>query len=399
MITPFDPDRSAAVRRVVVTGLGVVCPDGASGDVFWNVLWGQVPPHVEATPASPSSSGDGKRTRTMGRITRLAVEACGRATADACLQLDDPAGDELGVFFGTNMDDFNLLGVCRAFEPGPHLGRFAAAAAKQIHPFDYFQSLSNMPAAHVAVRWQARGMNCSYYTHGISGLQAVGEAYLAVRDGVVHCALAGGADSWLTPFAAWRRGVFPHARFPDNGIPPTAPRGGCLAEGAAALVLEPLESALARGVPLYGEVTGYASALDASAFPGAAPATAAVRAVRLALSRAHLASEDIDYLALHDDGSGDSDRIETDLLREVWPAGPPAVQGLKRVTGHLGAASGAVEAASTLLAIHRQCMPAVAGGAGRIGAALNLALHPLGLFAAVVFRRVSRTNEALGCPP
>jgi len=361
----------------------------------------------------------------MGRIARFAVWASQLALDDGGIELRSLKGEDFGVFLGTNLDDINLLGVCRAFATAgvdpttgePDLGRFVRAAVETLHPFDYLQALSNMPAAHVAIRWNARGMNCSYVSHGISGAEAIGEAYLAVRDGIAECALAGGADSWLTPFGAWRRGIL-------GGVPsrPCAPlsvyrTGPRLGEGAAILLLEPLEAARSRNARIYGEVVGYAKALEAEAFPRPCRGVGLVRSMRVALARAGVSPEEVDHVSAHGEGSVEGDRIEARALREVLgPKDPPPVRTLKSLTGHLGAASGAVEAAATLLAIDRQWLPPLPnadeldpefkwggmsphGGSARIRVALNIAFHPMGLAASLVFKDVPENGRRQAATP
>jgi len=379
------------MRRVVVTGLGVVSAIGTGCKAVWQGVSGNTTRRASAGGIlSDRVPLDVKHARTMGRITRFAVEASRLALEDSRIELGSLKGEDLGIFLGTNLDDINFLGLCRAFitagvEPTtgrPDLARFAQVALTTLHPFDYLKALSNMPAAHVAIRWQARGMNCSYVSHGISGAEAIGEAYLAVREGLVECALAGGADSWLTPFGVWRRGILGGVHWAGFG----------LGEGAAVLLLEPFEAAQSRDSRIYGEVAGYAKALDAGAFPNPSDGTGLTRSIRRALTQACVSPGEVDYVSAHGEGSAEGDRIEARALREVFGSEVlPPVRTIKVMTGHLGAASAAVEAAMTFLAIDRQELPprpgrASAARSARVRVALNLAFHPMGLSAALVFK-------------
>lgn len=408
------------MQRVVATGLGVVSPLGVGREAFWQALCGMASPRTRACSIPfDRIQPDVKHARTMGRIARFAMKASELALEDGRIEPRGSDAENLGIFLGTNLDDINLLGVCRAFsragrDPGtgePDLARFVPLALETLHPFDYLQALSNLPAAHVAIRWEARGMNCSYVSHGISGAEAIGEAYLAVRDGVVEYALAGGADSWLTPFAVWRRGIFsgvpfrPCTPFSEHR---TSPR---LGEGAAILLLERLEAAQSRNARIYGEISGYAKALEAEAFPYPCPSAGLARCMRFALARAGLIPAGIDYLSAHGEGSVESDRIEAHALQEVFGSeGLPPIRAVKRMIGHLGAASGALESAATLLAIHRQWLPPFpdaetadlaselertdrAARPARIGAALNIAFHPMGLCASLVFKDIPESSR------
>ncbi|MBI4561415.1 MAG: hypothetical protein HY724_05170 [Candidatus Rokubacteria bacterium] len=403
------------MRRVVVTGLGVVTAMGTGRGTLWQALSAGGPVGLSAVEArSDGIEPDIRRSRTMGRIARFSVLASQLALEDGRIEPGAFRSEDLGVFLGTNLDDINLLALCRAFSAAgvdpatgePDLTRFVRVALETLHPFDYLRALSNMPASHVAIRWQARGVNCSYVSHGISGVEAIGEAYLAVRDGIVECALAGASDSWLTPFGLWRREILGGASLaPMASVRGSGTRPG-LGEGAAVLLLEPLEAARARGAGIYGEVSGYAKALDAERFPNLCRGAGLARSIRWTLARSGLSPAEVDYLSSHGEGSVEADGIEARALREVFGSnGLPPMRALKRATGHLGAASGALEAAATLLVISRQWLPPSpstaelppAGSAkkqdaperrAQIRAALNIAFHPMGLSASLAFRQL-----------
>jgi 3-oxoacyl-(acyl-carrier-protein) synthase len=406
-----------AWRRVAVTGVGVVSPLGTGTEAHWAALREPVAAGVSSAGESRTAAGDGPGPRTTGRIGRLALAAARLAVADARREESDGQA-AAGVFLGANLDDVNLVGLCRALrraggslEADPDWGEFARQARELLHPFDYLQALSNMPAAHLAIRYRARGTCCSYLAHGISGVQAIGDAYLAVREGTVAWALAGGADSWLTPLGAWRRGVLGgqhRGRCRPFSARRSRPR---LGEGAALMVLETVESARARGRRVYAEIASYATALDAAAFPAPAHGGGLARCIRSALSGAGIDPRAVAYLGAHAEGSVDGDRLEARALRAVFGAALPPLGCLKTRTGHLGAASGALEAAVTALAIDHQQLPEGARPAeidpdlglaaapptpARRGIewALNIAHHPLGLCAALVLRRASDAGES-----
>jgi len=404
------------VRRVVVTGMGVVSAVGTGCEPFWRAVCEEASIGSVAGIRSESMIPlDVKPSRTMGRIARLAVLAARLALEDGRIEPARLNGEDLGVFLGTNLDDINFVGLSQAFraagvEPAtgkPDLARFVQAALGILHPFDYLKALSNMPAAHVAINCRARGMNCSYVSPGISGAEAIGEGYLAVRDGRVERALAGGADSWRTPFGVWRRGILGGASSlpcSPSGVHPTALG---LGEGAAMLLLEPLETARLRNARVYGEVGGCATALDADAFPNPSHGTGLVRCMRRALARAGVSAGEVDYVGAPGAGSIAGDRIEAQALQEIFgPEALPPLRAMKAMTGYLGAASGAVEAAVTLLVIDRQRIPLLpkagkqdpgrerrgtdsTAPSARIRVALNVASHPMGLSAALVFKAVS----------
>jgi 3-oxoacyl-(acyl-carrier-protein) synthase len=402
---------------VVVTGIGVVSPIGNGADAFWKALGERAGADCQAAVEAIVCEADGRVPRTAGRIGRLALAAGALALDDARRSQAERDAADAGVFLGANLDDINLVGLCRSLRAAggsltndPDWGEFTRRAREHLHPFDYLQALSNMPAAHLAIRYGVRGPCSSSMAHGISGIAAIGDAYVAVRDGTVAWALAGGADSWLTPWAVWRRGVLggsAQGRCRPFSGRRSRPR---LGEGAAVLVLEPIEAARARSAHIYAEVAGYATTLDSAALPAPAGGSGLARCITAALTEASIAARDVAYLSAHGEGSVDGDRLEARALREVFGTSLPPLGCVKGRTGHLGAASGAVEAAATALVIERQHVPdgarpqdidpdldlpepGVQVSGARIAWALNIAHHQLGLSAALVFRRSSAATE------
>jgi 3-oxoacyl-[acyl-carrier-protein] synthase II len=410
-------------RRVVVTGLGVVTPVGIGSESLWHALCARATTGDTAPMGATEDPGPGPAPRTAGRIGRLALTAARLAFEDARRHGGEDDAAEAGIFLGANLDDVNLAGLCRSLRAAggsltrdPDWREFARRARENLHPFDYLKALSNMPAAHLAIRYGARAMCCAYMGHGISGAEAIGNAYLAVREGTVAWAVAGGADSWLSPWGAWRRGVLggSHSR---RCRPFGRGRGGPpLGEGAAVAVLEPATAAHARGAHIYAEVAGYAAFLDSRGFPAPGDGAGLARCIEAALAEAGIDGSHVAYLSAHGEGSADGDRLEARALRRVFGTSLPPLHCPKARTGHLGAASGAVEAAATALVISRQQLPEGIrledvdpdldlaptqphGSPPPIEWALNVAHHPLGLCAALVFRRAGEPDEARATRP
>jgi 3-oxoacyl-(acyl-carrier-protein) synthase len=199
-----------------------------------------------------------------------------------------------------------------------------------------------------------------------AGAQAIGHALRLVREGTVDVALAGGADSMVHPMGVGGFGLL-GALSPRNDPPGEALRpfdaardGTVLGEGAAVLVLEEAERAQARGARPLAVLSGYASTLDAHAVTDPEPTGAgALLAIRRALADAGIAQERVDYVSAHGTGTPKNDVVETAAIREAL--GPRAreipVSALKSMTGHLVAASGAVEALSCVVALVRGAVP------------------------------------------
>lgn len=402
-------------KRVAVTGVGIISPIGNGSEGFWRALCERATGPTQTAECVREEQGP----RTAGRIAQLALSAAQFAFEDARRPDLEGEAAEAGIFLGANLDDVNLVGLCRSFRTAggsltkdPDWREFARRAREHLHPFDYLRALSNMPAAHLAIRYGARGACCSYVAHGISGAEAIGDAYVAVREGRLAWALAGGADTWLTPWGVWRRGILGgsgQTRCRPFGNQRSGPR---LGEGAAVIVLEPLETARARRARVYAELAGYATSLDASVFPAPARGAGLARCIRAALADARIDARDVDYVSAHGEGSMAGDRLEAWALRQVFGAALPPLGCVKARTGHLGAASGAVEAAATAMAMERQHLPEGARpdeidpdldlpaprprvSSAQVEWALNVAHHVLGLSAALVFRRARADGDSL----
>jgi 3-oxoacyl-(acyl-carrier-protein) synthase len=395
--------------RVAVTGLGLVTPIGVGTAEFWDRLVAGTSGirrigGFDASTFVPAIGGeipaeiydpdrwlpDRKARKLTGRMVRLALGAAMLAVRDASLDLAALPGERTGVFMGANQDDMEFLKLCRLFvesadpaDPGRlDLEGFARNGQRACQPLEYLRSIPNMAAAHIAIACQARGPNCTFHSLGTAGLQAVGEATLAVGAGEADVMLAGGTDSWVQPETlrkAASLGTLSRRDDPRACRPFGADRDGIVVgEGAGVLVLERLDRAAARGARVYGEVLGYGTAVDASDFPEAAqPAAGPLLAMERALARARLGPAALDYVHAHGEGSPAGDRAEATAIgrllgsrRRTVPVG-----ALKSLTGHLGAASGAVELIATLLAMERGLVPP--GRVGAIDPACDLDVAPV----------------------
>jgi 3-oxoacyl-[acyl-carrier-protein] synthase II len=224
--------------------------------------------------------------------------------------------------------------------------------------------LPNMAAGWVAMRTGARGPIGAPSTACAAGSQAIGEGFRAIQHGYADAVLAGGTDALIQPivlgcFCALR------ALSTANADPSRASRpfdqqrdGFVLGEGAGILVLEEMNAARARGAHIHAEISGFGLTADAS-HPTAPTTDGPARAIRLALTDAGLALDDVDYINAHGTSTPQNDANETQAIKEVF--GPRAyglaVSSTKSMTGHLNAAAGAVEAIATVLAIERGQVP------------------------------------------
>jgi 3-oxoacyl-[acyl-carrier-protein] synthase II len=235
-----------------------------------------------------------------------------------------------------------------------------------VGPFFIPRVSANMAPAHVAIRFGARGVNHAVMSACASGADAVGEAARLIRWGYQDAMLAGGTEAGVTfmcvsGFSAMR------ALSTRNNEPQRASRpfdrdrdGFVLAEGAAVLVLEAMDLAVARGARIYAEMAGYAANADAYHITAPPPdGSGAVRCMQLALGDAGIAADEIDYINAHGTSTPYNDANETHAIKQVFGehAWRLAVSATKSMTGHALGAAGAIEAAYTALAIHRQTMP------------------------------------------
>ncbi len=359
------------MRRVVVTGMGVVSPLGVGVPAFWDGLVhgrsgvrritrfdpspypsqiaGEVP-DFDASAHLPRR--DIVRTDVFIHFALISAQA---ALAESGVKIEGQ-NDRVGVSIGTGMGGIPLL--LSSWETLRREGMAGVSA------YALPGSLPNMAAGWVSMRTGARGPLFSPTTACAASTQAIGDAFRVIQRGEADVMLAGGTDSLIHPlviagFSAIR------ALSTRNDAPALASRpfdkdrdGFVLAEGAAILVLETLESAEARGARVQAEVLGYGISADAH-HPTASSSEGPARAMRLALADARLAPEAVEYINAHGTSTTLNDQHETEAIKAVFGdhARRLAVSSTKSMTGHLVGAAGAVEAVATVLALRHGILP------------------------------------------
>jgi 3-oxoacyl-[acyl-carrier-protein] synthase II len=359
------------MRRVVVTGMGVVSPFGVGIDAFWDGLTqgrsgvrritrfdaspypsqiaGEVP---DFTAAAHLPRRDVVRTDAFIHFALISALA---ALGDSGVKVDGQ-NDRVGVSIGTGMGGVPLL--LSSWETLRQEGMAGVSA------YALPGSLPNMAAGWVSMRTGARGPLFSPTTACAASSQAVGDAFRTIQRGDADVMLAGGTDSLIHPlviagFSAIR------ALSTRNDDPQRASRpfdqdrdGFVLGEGAGILVLEALEPARARGARVYAEVLGYGLSADAR-HPTASSSEGPARAMLLALTDAKLGPEAVDYVNAHGTSTQLNDQHETQAIKAVFGdhARRLAVSSIKSMTGHLVGAAGGVEAIATVLALHHGILP------------------------------------------
>jgi 3-oxoacyl-[acyl-carrier-protein] synthase II len=369
------------MNRVVVTGIGVVSPVGNGRETFWRNLTagtsGLGPITLFDASAFPVRIGGevkgldladlGRRfpeaARERDRKVWLGLAAAEEALADAGFTNGDLRQAALHV--GVGLEVFFLEDVTAAAteaDMGRALTRSILLDAGREPLQTPLDRLGQVLGDHYGI-FGGRYTNCSACA---AGAQVIGEALRDLQEGDCAVALAGGADSMLNPLGVGGFGLL-RVLSTENDRPQTACRpfdasreGTVLGEGSAFLVLETLDHARARGAAIYAEVLGYGASMDAFRVSDPEPSgRGAVLAMTKALADAGLRPEDVDCVNAHGTGTPKNDAVETAAVKEVLGdrARRIPVHAVKSMTGHMIAASGAVEAAAAVLTLRTGTVP------------------------------------------
>jgi 3-oxoacyl-[acyl-carrier-protein] synthase II len=367
-------EENSMTNRVVITGMGCISPVGNDVPTLWaDLIAGKSgtgpitrydPADSKVKIAAEVKGFDGaalfgsREARRMDRFTQFALAAAVQAVEDAQLEIDDGNRDRIGAVIGTGIGGIETL-----FEQTQvYLGR----GPSRVSPFLVPMMLPDTAAGMIAIHLGVRGINMAVVTACATGTNAVGEAAGAIRRGLADIVLAGGSEAPIVPIAVAGLGVM-NALSTNNAEPESASRpfdlhrdGFVIGEGAAVLVLESLETALARGANILAEVTGYGSTNDA--YHISAPAengSGAAYCMRMALDSAGLEIEDIGYINAHGTSTPLNDKSETAAIKTVFgeQAYSIPVSSTKSMTGHLVGAAGALETAIGVKVLQENLLP------------------------------------------
>ncbi len=355
-------------RRIVITGLGTVNPIGNTVEDTWNGIRAgksgvgpvtrfnteghDVRIAAEVKGFNPNDWMDPKNARKMALFTQFAVASAVQAFRDAGLAGTAFDPNRIGISIGNGIGGFEILeaSMKKYFEGGP----------RRMMPLTVPEIISNEASANVAKELGIKGFALTSMTACTSGTDAIGAALDMLRLGRCDICLAGGTESCLVGFPVSGFSII-HALSTRNDAPEKASRpfdkdrdGFVMGEGAAILVLEEYGHAKARGAKIYAELAGYGLSCDAYHLTAPDPSgEQGTRAIRLALEDAGLKPDEVDYYNAHGTSTPMNDPLETKMLKEAFGdhVRKMKVSSTKSMTGHLIAASGALEALFCALAI------------------------------------------------
>lgn len=360
-------------RRVAVTGIGVISSIGTGIEDYWRALVAgtsgvatithfdttdyRVHIAAEVKGFDPTAYTDKKSARRMDRFAQFAVAAAKLAVEDGSLDVAaDP--ENIGVLVASG------IGGLQTFERETEV--LLNKGPSRISPLFIPMQIVNMAAAQVSIVLGAKGPLSTVCTACSAASNAIGEAFEIIRRGAADVMLAGGSEATITPvgissFAAMR------ALSERNDEPERASRpfdrdrdGFVMGEGSAILILEELERARARGAKIYAEVCGYGMSSDAYHISAPEPSGEnQARAMTAALAEAEIQPSEIDYINAHGTSTQLGDEIETRVIKIALGehADKVAISSTKSMIGHCLGASGALEAAASVLAIDRGMIP------------------------------------------
>ena len=365
-----------AVRRVVVTGVGLLCPVGSGTEEVWKAIRegkGGIGPITqfdasgfnsriagEVKNFDPLNYVDKKDVKKMGRFIQFAIAASDFAVESAKLKVpvSEEAADSTGVYIGSGIGGFEVIEREHKvlLEKGP--GR--------ISPFFIPSCIVNLASGYVSIRVNAKGPNSATATACTTSAHSIGDSFRLIQHGDADTMICGGSEACVTPmgiggFAAMR------ALSTRNNEPERASRpwdrerdGFVVGEGSGVLVLEELEHARRRNAPVLAEIVGYGMSADAHHITAPPEdGDGGYRVMRNAMRDAGIQPSRVQYVNAHGTSTGLGDKAETVAIKKAFGehAAKLAVSSTKSMTGHLLGGAGGLEAGLTVLAIRDQVAP------------------------------------------
>ena len=362
------------LKRVVVTGLGAITPLGKTLTETWEGLVngksGARPiTHFDASKFKtqfacevkdfePTQYFDRKEARKLDRYAQFALVAADEAIADSGLEVEKLDLDRIGVIFSSG------IGGISTFQE--EVENYDEERGPRFNPFFIPKMISDISAGHISMKYGFRGPNFSVVSACASSTNAIADACNYIRLGKANAIVTGGAEAAITSAGVGGFNAM-NALSTRNDSPETASRpfsasrdGFVMGEGAACLILEEMEHALARGAKIYCELAGTGLSADAYHLTATHPEGLGAKLVmRNALEDAEMKPEEIDYINVHGTSTPVGDLSEVNAIKEVFGdhAYKLNISSTKSMTGHLLGATGALEAAACILAIKNGIVP------------------------------------------
>lgn len=359
------------MRRVAVTGMGIISSIGSNLEEFWESLklgrsgidWidtfdvsefgSKVAGRVKNfDPISYMEKREAKRT---ARFVQMAIASASEAYSDSGLEEGLFNSETAGVIYGVGLGGMDVI-------EDQHLILMDKGPSR-ITPFLIPMTIANMAPGLLAIRFGFKGTNFTISTACASGTNAIGEATRLIRSGVLDVAMTGGSEATITPLTL---AGFSNMTALSRGTPESASRpfdskrdGFVIAEGSATLIIEEYEHALRRGARIYGEIVGYGSTDDA--FHITSPEESgdgAYRAMKMALKDACVDPSEVDYINAHGTSTPLNDVIETRAIKRLYGTRESLnISSTKSMAGHALGAAGAIESVATLLSMKNSFVP------------------------------------------
>ncbi|HEX2330644.1 MAG TPA: beta-ketoacyl-ACP synthase II [Candidatus Angelobacter sp.] len=360
-------------RRVVVTGLGLICGLGNTSPEVWsNIVAGKsgvtkitlfdavnfaCQIAAEVKNFDPLNFVEKKEVKKMGRFIHFALAAADEAMKMSGLQVTPENAHRVGVHIGSGVGGFDIIEREHA--------ALLSGGPRKISPFFIPAAIVNLAAGHVSIRYGAKGPNEATATACTTSAHAIGDAYKIIQRCDADVMIAGGSEAAITPmgvggFAAMR------ALSTRNDEPEKASRpwdagrdGFVIGEGAGIVILEDLEHARRRGAPILAEIIGYGMSADAYHITQPAEeGEGGYRVMTNAMNDAKIQPGDVDYVNAHGTSTPIGDVLETKAIKRAFGADTKvAVSSTKSMTGHLLGGAGGLEAGITILALKDQVLP------------------------------------------
>lgn len=362
------------LKRVVVTGLGAITPIGNTVPETWAALLDGVSGAgpitqfdaskfktqfaCEVKGFDPLQHFDRKEARKYDRYSQLALVAASEAIDDAAFDLEKEDLNRIGVIFSAG------IGGIRSFED--EVRDYNEERGPRFNPFFIPKIIADIAAGHISIKYGFRGPNFATVSACASSTNAIADAFNYIRLGKANAIVAGGAEAAVAIVGIGGFNAM-NAISTRNDSPQTASRpfsgsrdGFVLGEGAAGLILEEMDHAVARGAKIYAEVVGAGLSADAYHLTASHPeGLGAILVMQNALEDAELAPDAIDYINVHGTSTPIGDMSEVKAIKHVFGehAYKLNISSTKSMTGHLLGAAGAVEALASVLAVKNDIVP------------------------------------------